>query len=147
MHFSLLEPLAGLMLVLVANLFWNVLTDDWLSTSYVAFSHSYFAPKSLQVRLMLLAGIAVFFVCLVDWVFLRLAKTRTADSIRLLSAFSPVCRQRTVLLEDAAPHYCRHHHSASVPLCCLLPVSLTAVSQAPAHGGRAHRTEHANVNS
>lgn len=32
--------------------------------------------------------------------------------------------------EDAAPRYCRHHHSASVPLCCLLPVTLTAVSRA-----------------
>lgn len=40
------------------------------------------------------------------------------------------------LLEDAAPHYYRHHHSASVPLCCLLPVSLTAVSQAPACIGK-----------
>lgn len=43
------------------------------------------------------------------------------------------------LLDDADPHYCRHHHSASVPLCCLLPVSLTAVSQAPAYRGRPHR--------
>lgn len=43
------------------------------------------------------------------------------------------------LLEDAAPHYCRHHHSASVPLCCLLPVSLTAVSQAPAYRGKPQR--------
>lgn len=43
------------------------------------------------------------------------------------------------LLEDAAPRYCRHHHSASVPLCCLLPVSLTAVSQASAYRGKPHR--------
>lgn len=49
----------------------------------------------------------------------------------------PVCKMRTVaeLVEDAAPHSCRHHPSASVPLCCLLPVSLTAVSRAPANGG------------
>lgn len=69
-----------------------------------------------------------------------------------------VCCKRAVRLqtayggrvvEDAAPHYCRHHHSASVPLCCLLPVSLTAVSRAPASGRTqincVHGTAKANV--
>ncbi|KAK2902035.1 hypothetical protein Q8A73_011781 [Channa argus] len=61
-----------------------------------------------------------------------------ARNIRSLGAFSKLATLQKpygdcLLLDDADPHYCLHHHSASVPLCCLLPVSLTAVSQAPAY--------------
>lgn len=65
--------------------------------------------------------------------------TYTVCLLSVVSQFAKSVRWLLAkLVEDAAPHYCRHHHSASVPLCCLLLVSLTAVSQAPAYG-RAHR--------
>lgn len=48
------------------------------------------------------------------------APTRSVRASRLRTA-----------AEAAGPHSWRHHHSASVPLCCLLPVSPTAVSRAP----------------
>lgn len=75
----------------------------------------------------------------------------TAKNSVFALGLQPVCKTRTVaeLVEDAAPHYRRHHPSASVPLCCLLPVSLTAVSQAPAKGRTpincVHVTATANV--
>lgn len=75
----------------------------------------------------------------------------TATSSVFALGVQPIGKTRTVaeLVEDAAPHYYRHHPSASVPLCCLLPVSLTAVSRAPANGRTpincVHVTATANV--
>lgn len=90
-----------------------------------------------------------------EFVTVKFTRVFCFSSIATNSVFAwgvqPICETRMVaeLVEDAAPHYCRHHPSASAPLCCLLPVSLTAVSRAPANGRTpincVHVTATANV--
>lgn len=129
---TLLEPLAWLTKrwLRLRFCFRNVMNDGWMHASDARLLSSQFVTVKFT---------RVF--CL----------SSTARNSAFAVGVQPVCKTRTVaeLVEDAAPHYCRHHPSASVPLCCLLPVSLTAVSRAPANGRTpincVHVTATANV--
>lgn len=98
----------------------------WLSPGFVASANSHSGCWSFVDKL--LVWVVVVGGYFFSW----------PHQYSLVAAFLqlPVCRVRTVAVGSwrmQPPTYCRHHHSASVPLCCLLPVSLTAVSQASAY--------------